>query len=84
MLKLQPTLKKVAPLLLRKHLLKLEILSRPPFRKFGRTLNLPSPAERGEREGAHYVANEVSVKVETKNTFKYDYFPGFLLCLKNA
>ena len=30
------------------------------------------------------VANEVSVKVKTKNTFKYDYFPSFLLCLKNA
>ena len=24
------------------------------------------------------VAQEVSVNVKTKNTFKYDYFPGFL------
>ena len=30
------------------------------------------------------VAIEVSVDVKTKNTFKYDYFPDFLLCLKNA
>ena len=30
------------------------------------------------------VATEVSVNVKTKNSFKYDYFPGFLLCLKNA
>ena len=30
------------------------------------------------------VANEVFVIVKTKNTLKYDYFPGFLLCLKNA
>ena len=28
------------------------------------------------------IANEVSVKVKTKSTFQYDYFPGFLLCLK--
>ena len=30
------------------------------------------------------VEKEVSVKVKTKNTFKYDYFPIFLLCKKNA
>ena len=30
------------------------------------------------------VAKEVSVNVKIKNTFKYDYFPGFLLCLKNT
>ena len=30
------------------------------------------------------VANEVSVNVKAKNNFKYDYFPRFLLCLKNA
>ena len=30
------------------------------------------------------VASEVSVDVKTKNTFNYDYFPDFLLCLKNA
>ena len=30
------------------------------------------------------VAKEVSVNVKTKNTFKYNYFPGFLLCLENA
>ena len=30
------------------------------------------------------VVKEVSVNVKTKNTFKYDYFPGFLLYLKNA
>ena len=30
------------------------------------------------------VADEVSVNVKTKNTFKYDYFLGFPLCLKNA
>ena len=28
--------------------------------------------------------NEVSVNVKTKNAFKCDYFPNFLLCLKNA
>ena len=28
------------------------------------------------------VAKKVSVDVKTKNTFKYDYFPGFLLYLK--
>ena len=28
------------------------------------------------------VSKEVSVNVKTKNTLKYDYFPGFLLCLK--
>ena len=28
------------------------------------------------------IAKEVSVNVKTKNIFKYDYFPGFLLCLK--
>ena len=27
------------------------------------------------------VVKEVSVNVKTKNSFKYDYFPGFLLCL---
>ena len=30
------------------------------------------------------VANEVSVIIKTKNTFKYDYFPSFLLYLENA
>ena len=30
------------------------------------------------------VAKEISIDVKTKNTFKYDYFPGFQLCLKNA
>ena len=25
----------------------------------------------------------MNVNVKTKNTFKYDYVPGFLLCLKN-
>ena len=30
------------------------------------------------------IAKEVSLNVQTKNTFKYDYFPGFLLCLKNS
>ena len=30
------------------------------------------------------VAKEVSVYVKTKNNFKYDYFPDFLLCLQNA
>ena len=30
------------------------------------------------------VAHQVSVNVKSKNTFKYDYFPDFLLCLKNA
>ena len=30
------------------------------------------------------VAKEVSVNVKTKNIFEYDYFPGYLLCLKNA
>ena len=29
------------------------------------------------------VANEVSVNVKTNNNFKYDYFPVFILCLKN-
>ena len=29
------------------------------------------------------IAKEVSVNVKTKNIFKYDYFPGFLLCLKS-
>ena len=28
------------------------------------------------------VAKEFSVNIRTKNTFKYDYFPGFLLCLE--
>ena len=28
------------------------------------------------------VAKQVSVNVRTQNTFKYDYFPGSLLCLK--
>ena len=28
------------------------------------------------------VANEVSVNLETKNTLKYDYFPGFLYVRK--
>ena len=30
------------------------------------------------------VEKEVSVKAKTKNTFKHNYFPGFLLRLKNA
>ena len=30
------------------------------------------------------VAKQVSVNVKTKNTFKYDYFPCFVLYLKNA
>ena len=30
------------------------------------------------------IASEVADNLKTKNTFKYDYFPGFLLCLKNA
>ena len=30
------------------------------------------------------VSKEVSVNVKTQNTFKYDYFPTFLLRLKNA
>ena len=30
------------------------------------------------------IAKEVSVNVNTKNNFKYDYFPGFLLCPKNV
>ena len=30
------------------------------------------------------VAIEDSATVKTKNTFKYDYFPSFLLCLENA
>ena len=25
-----------------------------------------------------------TVNTKTKNTFKYDYFPDFILCLKNA
>ena len=28
------------------------------------------------------IAKEDSLKVTTKSTFKYDYFPGFVLCLK--
>ena len=28
------------------------------------------------------VATELSISVKTKNTFKYDYFPVFLLCPK--
>ena len=30
------------------------------------------------------VAKEVSFNGKAKNTFKYEYFPGFLLCPKNA
>ena len=30
------------------------------------------------------VAKEVSVNVKTKTSLKYNYFPGFLSCLKNA
>ena len=30
------------------------------------------------------VASKVSIKLKTKNTFQYDYFPDFLLCLENA
>ena len=30
------------------------------------------------------VAKEVSVDAKTKNTFRYEYFPSFLLCQKNA
>ena len=30
------------------------------------------------------VTTGVSVNVKTKTTFKYDYLPGFILCLKNA
>ena len=30
------------------------------------------------------VARDVSANVKTKNIFKYDYFSGFLLCLKHA
>ena len=30
------------------------------------------------------VGKEISINVKTKNTFEYDYFPGFQLCLKNA
>ena len=30
------------------------------------------------------VAKKFSVNVKTKNIFKYNYVPGFLLCLKNA
>ena len=30
------------------------------------------------------IAKEASVNVKTKSTFKYDYFLGFLLCLKNV
>ena len=29
------------------------------------------------------IATEVSVNEKTKNTFKYDSFSGFQLCLKN-
>ena len=28
------------------------------------------------------IAKEDSLNVKTKSTFKYDYFPRFLLCLK--
>ena len=30
------------------------------------------------------VANGVSVNDKNKNTLKYDYFPDFVLCMKNA
>lgn len=30
------------------------------------------------------IAKEVTISVKTKITFKFDYFPRFLLCLKNA
>ena len=30
------------------------------------------------------VAKEVPVNVKTKDAFKYDYFPGLLLCLKKT
>ena len=30
------------------------------------------------------VSKGISVNVKTKNTFKHDYFLGFLICLKNA
>ena len=30
------------------------------------------------------VSKGISVNVKTKNTFKYDYLRGFLICLKNA
>ena len=30
------------------------------------------------------IAKEVTINAKTKITFKFDYFSGFLLCLKNA
>ena len=30
------------------------------------------------------VGTKLPINVQTKNTFQYDYFPDFLLCLKNA
>ena len=30
------------------------------------------------------IATELPINVKIKKTFKYDYFPGFLICSKNA
>ena len=56
-----------------KYRLMLELLSSKPKTQL---IQFTDPQKR--------VAKEFSVDVKTKNTFKYDYFPGFLLCLKNA
>ena len=42
-------------------------------------------AEKKKEKGSYLFANfsKVSVNVRNKKIFKHDYFPGFVLCMKN-